>query len=264
MEIPFFQVDAFTTEVFRGNPAALCLLERPLPDATLQAIAAEHNLSETAFLLPGEGGAWNLRWFTPKQEVDLCGHATLAAGYVLHRHRSAEGPLRFATRSGVLTVAPQPDGAYLLDLPAIPSRRAIMNDQTARHFGAPGTLVLCQTGKNFMALLPSEAHVRDFVPNLSALASLPGLGVIITARGDTCDFVSRYFCPKAGIPEDPVTGSAHAELAPFWGRFLDKTSLHARQLSPRGGELQCRLEGDRVHLVGHAALYAHGTVHLPA
>lgn len=260
MLIPIVQVDAFTREPFRGNPAAVCVLERWLDDATMGAIAAENNLSETAFLVPRGDGSWDLRWFTPTVEVDLCGHATLASGHVvLTRHTPDARRVVFHTRSGALTV--ERDGGRLaLDLPSLPA--APWDDGSVeRALGARPAEVL--RAVMALAVLESEAAVRAVAPDMALVAALDADGLIVTAPGDDADFVSRYFAPHAGIPEDPVTGSAHCTLTPYWAARLGRPDLFARQVSARGGELWCSLGGDRVRVAGHVAEVLVGTLHLP-
>ena len=259
MHIPLYQVDAFTREPFAGNPAAVCLLEEWLPDATLQAIAAENNLSETAFLV-ALGGGWELRWFTPVTEVDLCGHATLASAHVLFRHREVEEPeLHFETRSGVLRVRGLDNGLLVMTFPSLPPVPVAASAGLAEALGTEPGAVLESAGK-LVAVLADEAAVRALRPDFAALGRLGYGRVMVTAPGSGCDFVSRYFAPGVGIPEDPVTGSAHCVLAPFWSEILGKTEFHARQLSKRGGDLWVRLEGDRVKIAGHSIAVMQGTL----
>jgi PhzF family phenazine biosynthesis protein len=253
MRIPLYQVDAFASEVFRGNPAAVCPLESWLPDATLQAIAAENNLSETAFFVR-EGEAYRLRWFTPTVEVELCGHATLASGFVLLRQ---DGTVKFLTRSGPLAV--RRDGDLLtLDLPALPASAMEPPAALIKGLGVAPRETLRAT--NWLAVLDGEETVRALTPDFASLARLHPYGVIVTAPGDAADFVSRYFGPSFGIPEDPVTGSAHCTLVPYWSARLGKKKLDARQLSARGGTLACEDLGARVALTGRCALYLEGSI----
>jgi predicted PhzF superfamily epimerase YddE/YHI9 len=257
---PCFHVDAFTARAFRGNPAAVCLLSAPRPARWLQAVAAEMNLAETAFLQP-LAGAFRLRWFTPLVEVDLCGHATLAAAHVLWSEGVApEGQLlRFRTRSGELTAARAGAGDRIeLDFPARVARACKAPPGLARGLGATPRFV----GRNpddLLVELASERAVRELRPDLAALAKLPVRGVIVTARGrGRTHFVSRFFAPRVGIPEDPVTGSAHCALAPFWGERLGRTRLHGHQASARGGDVEVELVGDRVLLRGDAVTTVRG------
>jgi PhzF family phenazine biosynthesis protein len=252
--IPLLQVDAFTDRPFRGNPAAVCLLDAPRPDEWMQAVAAEMNLAETAFVLPREDG-WSLRWFTPTVEVDLCGHATLATAHALWssgRLPPAE-TARFLTRSGWLTATRRGD-LIELDFPATPPDEAPgMAGRIAEAIGAaPGWVG--RSIYDLMAVLDDAAAVRALRPDLARVAELPARGLIVTAPGDdgTHDFVSRFFAPQSGVPEDPVTGSAHCALGPYWGARLGRATLRALQASPRTGSLRVELAGDRVRLAGHA------------
>lgn len=262
--IPLYQIDAFTDRLFGGNPAAVCPLQSWLDDDLMQAIALENNLSETAFFVPaGEGreGHFELRWFTPEMEVDLCGHATLACSHlILMRLNPGLTGLTFETTSGPLGVTR--DGEMLvLDFPARVAVDAPIPDGFTAAIGIEPEAFL--TAAKNMAVYRDVETVRRINPDFSYIANLPGDGLIITAPGDDCDFVSRYFAPQAGIDEDPVTGSAHCTTVPYWAERLEKTSLHARQVSRRGGELFCRLMGDRVQMAGRAVLYMEGEIRLP-
>lgn len=255
MQLDFYQVDAFTDTPFAGNPAMVYCLERWLSDALMQRIANEHNLAETAFVV-AEGGGWRIRWFTPVAEVSLCGHATLAAAHVLRLiYLAAASPMVFHSRSGELRVTEE-RGRLWLDLPAETLVEEGVSLGVQRALG--GDIVDVLGGKHLLVVLPSEQHVVACRPDATALAQLPWPGVIITARGNQHDFVSRVFAPQLGIAEDSVTGSAHCALVPYWSERLNKTSLRARQCSVRGGELWCRLEGDRVVVGGDATLIAKG------
>ena len=256
MKLPIFQVDAFANRVFAGNPAAVVLLEEWLPDEVLQGIAMENNLSETAFVVP-RGGFFELRWFTPMVEVDLCGHATLASAYVLFRQGHASGEIVFETESGTLTV--RQEGELLaMDFPARPPRPIAGNASVTACLGAaPAEL---HAARDLLAVFATQADVAALEPDFAALAGLDEFAVIVTAPGDACDFVSRFFAPAVGIPEDPVTGSAHCTLAPYWSERLGKSELHARQISARGGELFCEHRGDRVVLKGQAVEYLRGEI----
>lgn len=261
MRVPIFQVDAFTTRRFAGNPAAVMLMDRFLADETLQALAAENNLAETAFLVP-EGGDYRLRWFTPATEVPLCGHATLAsAAVVMERLHPGRRETVFHSASGPLTVRRMEDG-YVMDFPARPSEPVPVQHDLAEALGVVPTEVLANSF-NYMALLASAQVVAKLAPDMAALARLDRSGVIVTAEGEgSCDFVSRYFAPAKGIPEDPVTGAAHCMLAPYWAKRLGKTAFRARQLSRRGGEIICRLVRDRVELEGACVFYLEGTAEI--
>ncbi len=259
----FYLVDAFAEGAFGGNPAAVCPLETWLPDPVMQSMAMEHNQAETAFYVRREDGGYDLRWFTPTIEVDLCGHATLAAAFVLHRTEGLERVV-FHSRSGPLTVLRE--GAhYVLDLPARPAAPAPLDDALSRALGSPPA-ALFRAERDVLALYDSEAEVAALAPDMQALYDLVGgprlAGYIATAPGRQCHFVSRFFCPNGGIPEDPVTGSAHATLIPFWARRLGQTTMTARQLSHRGGVLLCRDNGARVDVGGKARLYAEGRIYL--
>ncbi len=257
MEIPIYQVDAFTSRQFGGNPAAVCPLENWLPDATMQAIAAENNLSETAFFVP-VGDRFHLRWFTPTIEVDLCGHATLAAAYVIQEYLRYPSPaVQFDSRSGVLSVTR--DGARLtLDFPALPLTRCSPDSAIVEGLGVHP--LECYVAMDYMVVLGSEDDVRTLKPHFATLARVDRRGVIVTARGRDVDFVSRFFAPGSGIDEDPVTGSAHCARAPYWSRRLGKKSMHALQVSARGGELWVEDRGDRVTISGHVAPYLRGSI----
>lgn len=259
-DIAIYQVDAFCDAVFGGNPAAVCPLTAWLPDAQLQAIAAENNLSETAFFV-AEGADYRLRWFTPKLEVKLCGHATLATAHVLKtRLRSEVTELRFQTRSGLLTVQCGDDG-YSMDFPAIRGEAApaLTVTLTAALGAAPQEVLQAM---DTMAVFGSESEVRALAPDMALLAAIDTRGVIATAPGDEVDFVSRFFAPQSGIPEDPVTGSAHSMLTPFWADRLGKSHMTARQISERGGTLTLEDRGERVVMAGQAVLYMQGKIHV--
>ncbi len=260
MRLPIYQIDAFTQQLFSGNPAAVVPLPRWLPDTVLQAIAAENNLAETAFVVP-QGMDYLLRWFTPETEVRLCGHATLAAASALFRHRHPDRQvLRFSTLSGWLTVS-QEGERLSLDSPILPAEPVATPPALSAALGEPPLEVLL--ARDYLAVYRDEATVRALMPDMSRLRFPEALGVIVTAPGGDCDFVSRFFAPGAGIPEDPVTGSAHCTLVPYWAERLGRADLCARQVSWRGGELQCRLDGDRVHLGGHAVHYLDGWIEIP-
>jgi PhzF family phenazine biosynthesis protein len=257
MRLRLWQVDAFASKIFAGNPAAVVPLGEWLPDATLLAIAAENNLAETAYLVP-HGDDYSIRWFTPGMEMPLCGHATLASGWVvLNRLEPDRDTVTFHSRSGPLTV--RRDGARLaMDFPVMTVEPSAGNAALAAALGAQPAKLF--EGFQWLAVYDSAEQVRALKPDLNALGQLPLHGVIVTARGTDCDFVSRFFAPAAGVPEDPVTGSAHCRLVPYWARELGKLRLHARQLSARGGELWCELKGERVHMAGYAAPYLEGTI----
>ena len=261
MKLQIFQVDAFTDRPFGGNPAAVVPLGEWLPDQTMQAIALENNLSETAFFVPCEDGDFDLRWFTPLIEVDLCGHATLATAWVLLNRLDHTGDsITFHTRSGPLTVSR--DGTRLaMDFPAQPPAAAEIGN-VAEALGVEPEAVLA--APYAMAVMDSEATVRAIRPDFARVAALDVPELIVTAPGMDCDFVSRFFAPAGGIDEDPVTGSSHCILIPYWAERLGKVELFARQVSSRGGALWCALKGDRVSIAGHAAPYMEGSIMIKA
>ncbi len=259
MKVPLYQVDAFTSEIFSGNPAAVCLLDIWPDDGLLQSVAAENNLSETAFLVR-RGTVVELRWFTPRAEVTLCGHATLAAAYVLFVCKQwLQDRIIFKTRSRGELIVTHKNNLIEMDFPALPATKSL---PVATLKPALGVLPIeCfASDEDLLAVLDSEEAVRLATPDPAALAAVDCRGVIITARGSSCDFVSRFFAPRVGINEDPVTGSAHCVLAPYWADKLARTELRARQLSARGGEIFCRFMGDRVRIAGRAALYLEGEI----
>lgn len=261
MKLPIYQVDAFTSRMFAGNPAAVVLLEDWLPDRVLAAIAAENNLAETAFVIP-RGDVMPLRWFTPAVEVDLCGHATLATAHVLFKYLFSKADrVTFSTKSGDLPV--QRDGERLrLDFPARPGKPVEITDEVVSALGVrPRELY---RARDLMAIYDSEAQVRDFRPDAQRLATLDVFAIIISAPGDGSDYVCRFFAPRKGILEDPVTGSAQCTLVPYWAARLGKTELTGRQLSPRGGELRCTLAGDRVLIAGSTVEYLRGEIDVDA
>ena len=261
MEIPVYQVDAFTERAFGGNPAAVCPLESWLDDDLMQTLALENNLSETAFLVGRGGGEYDLRWFTPAVEVDLCGHATLASAWVLFE-QMGEGAqeIVFHTRSGELRVG-RAGGRLVMDFPALPASEVDMPDGLVEALGAEPVQFL-RAVKN-MAVFETEAQVRAIDPDFGYIADMEGMGLIVTAPGDESDCASRYFAPQAGVNEDPVTGSAHCTVVPYWADRLGKTDIHARQVSARSGDLYCRLNGDRVEMAGNAVMTLKGSMVLP-
>jgi PhzF family phenazine biosynthesis protein len=260
MKVPYYHVDAFTCRLFGGNPAGVCLLERWPADWVLQSIAAENNLSETAFLVPQQTG-FHLRWFTPTVEVDLCGHATLAAAYVLFFERGYRGDtIEFASASGVLK-AIRREALLELDFPARPPVPWPEPKPLAEALGRTPASV--HKARDFLAVFETQEDVLTLQPDQSRLSQLDAFGIIVTAPGQDCDFVSRFFAPRAGVPEDPVTGSAHCTLIPFWAERLGKTKLLARQVSRRGGELHCRLDGSRVAIAGAAVVYSRASLEVP-
>ena len=260
MKLPLYQVDAFTSRLFGGNPAAVVVLDQWLPDEVLQQIAAENNLAETAFVVARENAA-PLRWFTPTLEVDLCGHATLAAGHVLFAYRyPALKTLTFATRSGVLAVSREAD-LLSLDFPARPGSPIQVADALASALGArPRAAFLA---RDILTVFDTEAEIRALRPNFERIAALDAFALIVAAPGNDVDYVFRFFAPRAGIPEDPATGSAHCTLVPYWAQRLGRLKLTARQLSSRVGEFQCELRGERVAIAGRTVEYLRGEIDVP-
>jgi PhzF family phenazine biosynthesis protein len=261
MRTPIFQIDAFTTRRFSGNPAAVMPMDHFLPDAVMQAVAAENNLAETPFLVP-EGGDYRLRWFTPKVEVPLCGHATLAsAAVVMERLEPGRNSVVFHSASGPLTVK-RADAGYVMDFPARPSEKISAPHGLAEALGIVPT-ELFVNAFNYMAVLESAEALRELAPDMTAVARMDRPGAIVTAPGDGIyDFVSRYFAPAKGIPEDPVTGAAHCMLTPYWAKRMGKTEFRAYQASRRGGEITCRLAGERVEVEGSSVFYLEGEVEI--
>jgi len=260
MSLLFYQVDAFTSEVFQGNPAGVCPLESWLPDGLMQNIAMENNLAETAFYVP-TGDRFGIRWFTPAVEVDLCGHATLAAAYVIFRYdRYPENEIALDSRSGILRV--RRDGDLLtLDFPVDTLRPAAEPAGLSEALGArPREIFRGKT--DCLAVFGTQAEIEAMRPDFGKLGRVEARGVIVTARGTEVDFISRFFGPQVGIDEDPVTGSAHTSLAPYWAEKLGKTEMEAVQLSRRGGRLKVRLRGDRVDISGRARAYLEGRIEI--
>jgi PhzF family phenazine biosynthesis protein len=263
MTIPVYQADAFTDKVFRGNPAAVCPLPSWLPEEMMQQVAMENNLAETAFIVP-EGEDYHIRWFTPTVEVALCGHATLASAHVYYDQLGYDrNAIRFNSKSGWLTVERKAPGHYTLDFPA---------DPPARETGpVPGVFeglglaprALWKGKSDYLVELDNEEAVATLKPDFRILATVPSRGVLVTARGNDADFVSRCFFPQSGIDEDPVTGSAHCLLTAYWKEKTGKASFKAIQLSARRGWLDCSMEGDRVLMSGQAALFLKGEIYLP-
>lgn len=264
ISLPIFQIDAFAEVPFSGNPAAVVPLDAWLPDDVLQKIAMENNLAETAFFIPtpdSEDTDFHLRWFTPAVEVDLCGHATLATAAVLFEKLSFAAELvRFQSKSGILRVRSQGD-RFQLDFPVRAATPTRVPDGLADALGGIEPVGFLRAKKS-MAVLASEAEVRAVRPDFAFISRLEGDGLIVTAPGDTVDAASRYFAPHAGIDEDPVTGSAHCTIVPYWAERLGRTSLHCRQVSARSGDLYCDLADDRVLMAGAARFYMDGTIHV--
>ncbi|MCL2702072.1 MAG: PhzF family phenazine biosynthesis protein [Defluviitaleaceae bacterium] len=255
----YFIADAFTNGAFTGNPAGVCLLEHWIDNAAMQNIAAENNLAETAFLVKSGPGAYDLKWFTPMNEVDLCGHATLAAAFVVMNYAEKElDAVKFSTVSGLLGVKRR-DDLYVLDFP---SRKPVPVKVAPEMSAAVGADVLEAYGsRDLVLVVSSEKEVRELDPDMRKIEAFSDyLGVCVTARGDKADFVSRFFAPLEGIPEDPVTGSAHCNLIPLWAEKLGKTEMTAMQLSKRGGTLFVRDKNERVEIAGKARLYLEGVI----
>ena len=261
MHLEFHQIDAFTQRPFAGNPAMVYRLDNWLSETLMQRIAAEHNLAETAFLVK-QGAVWHIRWFTPTAEVPLCGHATLASAHVLFECYDEPGAaIDFSCQSGALRVTREGE-RLVLDFPVRRAGPCELQDRVEQALGMPLQALLALPGaqgiQELLAVVPSQAAVLACQPDFAAVARLPGLGLIVTAPGERHDFVSRYFAPSIGIDEDPVTGSTHCILVPYWAERLDKRQLSAFQCSARGGELHCRLAGERVKIAGQAVLVASG------
>lgn len=254
----YFIVDAFTDEIFKGNPAGVCVPEKKISEDEMQKIAFENNLSETAFILK-QGEFYEIRWFTPKSEIDLCGHATLGSAFVISNFlEKGIKKIKLKSQSGELSVACQ-NGLFTLDFPVrIPKKI----DEVEGIGEILHTAVLeTYLSRDLLVLVDSEKTVSALKPDFEKLSKIKyGDGLIVTAKGDSCDFVSRFFCPKCGINEDPVTGSSHCNLIPYWASKLNKQKMFAKQLSERGGVLQCEFSGDRVKIGGRAALYLEGTI----
>lgn len=266
MQLEFHQVDAFAARPFTGNPAMVYRLDKWLDETLMQQIAGEHNLAETAFVVK-EGAVWHIRWFTPEAEVPLCGHATLACAHVLFELYDEPGDvIDFSCLSGALRVT-RADERLVLDFPVRLAEPCALLREVEQALGMPVEAVLALPGaegvQELLAILASEAAVRACQPDLAAVAKLPGLGLLISAPGERHDFVSRYFAPAIGINEDPVTGSTHCILTPYWAQRLGRSELSAFQCSARGGELHCRLEDGRVKIAGQALLVASGRLLLP-
>ncbi len=257
MKIPIYQIDAFTSKVFFGNPAAVCPLDEWLEDSIMQSIALENNLSETAFFVP-ESEGYQLRWFTPIAEVDLCGHATLASAYVIFNEINTRiDQVSFQTKSGELIVSRNAN-LLQLDFPAQPPEPCEADQKLLQALEGNPLHVL--RNDDYFVTYETEAEIRDLKPNMHLLSDVDSRGIIVTAKGDQADFVSRFFAPRYGIPEDPVTGSAHCALIPYWSDKLGKTKLLAHQVSERGGELFCENNGDRVIIAGQGVKYMEGTI----
>ena len=259
-QIPIYQIDAFTDRVFGGNPAAVCPLEAWLPEDVMQAIAAENNLAETAFFV-ARGADFDIRWFTLTTEIALAGHPTLATAYLLFTKLDlSRDAIRFHTKAGDMLEVTRDGDLIVMDFPTLAATpRDDLGDVAGALRVTPLEVLAAADG---LAVFATEEEVRGLAPDMAKVAVLDCRGLIVTARGDTCDFVSRFFAPQMGIPEDPVTGSAHCSLVPYWAERLGKTKLHARQISPRGGEIFCEHRGERVQIAGRAAHYMSGIISL--
>ena len=263
MRIPYYHVDSFAETLFSGNPAGVCICSEFPTDAIMRRVAAENRHSETAFLVPRGDGDFDLRWFTPMFEDDLCGHATLAAAFVLSRRNHRDWPLRFHTRSGVLTVAREQDG-FALDFPARPPAPCETPQGLLPALGLKRAEVM-RSIRDYLVIVEHAEQVQALSPDIPALLRLDlgNSGVIVTAPGSgDADYVCRLFAPSAGIDEDPATGSIQCTLGPYWSSRLGRTRLRVRQLSPRGARMECAVEGDRVKIVGKALLYLQGEIEL--
>ena len=259
MELNLYQIDAFASKPFEGNPAAVCPLDEWLPDEIMQSIAEENNLSETAFFIPANNG-FHIRWFTPTSEVDLCGHATLASAYVLFSILGYKGDkVVFNSKSGILTVT-QDDECLVMDFPAQPPVLCDIPKEIVKAFDiAP---VECLKSEDFIAVFEREIDIETANPDFEQLKKLDLRGVIITAKSSNYDFVTRFFAPKYGVPEDPVTGSAYTQLAPYWASKIGKKRFNVKQVSLRGGELSCEIVDDRVLIYGKAIKYLQGKINI--
>jgi predicted PhzF superfamily epimerase YddE/YHI9 len=259
MEIALYQIDAFASKLFEGNPAAVCPLDEWLPEQTMQSIAAENNLSETAFFVPKDNG-YHLRWFTPQSEVDLCGHATLATAFVLFNILGYDQDhIEFDSRSGILSVSKDNDW-FVMDFPAQPPVPCNVPEKIVAAFDS--VPVECLRAEDYVVVFEGENEIESARPDFELLKQIDLRGVAITAKSTTYDFVARFFAPRYGIPEDPVTGSAYTQLAPYWASRTGINKFRAKQLSQRGGELTCELKNDRVSIAGKAIKYMDGKIYI--
>jgi len=257
LKIPFYQIDAFTNEQFKGNPAGVCPLEEWIEDELMQNIAAENNLSETAFFVK-KGNDYELRWFTPKGEIDLCGHATLATAYVIFNYLHEDlNKIRFSTKSGILEVT-RKDNLLTMIFPSRKGEKCSVPEALVKGLGKMPREVY--RSRDYMAVFDKEEDILSLRLNMDELKKLDGAGVIVTAKGNEVDFVSRFFAPKLGVDEDPVTGSAHCTLVPYWKDVLNKKEFVAHQLSERGGKLYCKDLGDMIEISGEAVAYLEGYI----
>lgn len=260
MNLTIYQVDAFASEVFKGNPAAVCPLESWIDAELMQKIALENNLAETAFFVK-KNDVYEIRWFTPVYEIDLCGHATLASAFVIFEILKSESEIvKFHShKSGELAVEKK-DDLLILDFPSRPVQKTELPEGLIEAIGRTPKEVF--KARDYFLVYENEQEISDIKPNFNKLLEVGGHGFIVTAKGETADFVSRFFAPEVGVFEDPVTGSAHCNLIPFWAERFGKTELFAKQISARGGELFCKLEGDRVKIGGNAVLYLKGEIYI--
>jgi len=261
MKLKIYHIDAFTDQLFKGNPASVIPLENWLSEELMQKIAFENNQPETAFYVK-ESENFHIRWFTPLYEVDLCGHATIASAFVLFNFQNYnQEEIIFNSRSGILKVSKK-ENLFTLDFPSVGREKVEAPNGMIIGLGSSVPLEVYKVNDDYMAVFESEKEVENIKPDFAILKKLEGRGIIITAKGENVDFVSRFFTPKFGINEDPVTGSTHTKLIPFWAEILGKNELIAKQISARGGDLWCKLEGDRVKISGHAKLYMSGEIEI--
>lgn len=263
MNIKIYQTDAFTDQLFGGNPAAVCPLTEWLPDKIMQQIALENNLAETAFFVP-DGEDFMLRWFTPELEIDLCGHATLASAHILYTELNYTGTtISFKTKVAGTLVVSKTDDLYTLDFPSRPPQNCEVPDILLEALGGNASPSIIQKSRDYFVVYESEADIINLKPDFALLGKIDVIGIIVTAPGEEVDFVSRFFAPSCSVPEDPVTGSAHCTLIPYWAKRLDKNSMRAYQLSARKGEIWCENKGERVLISGKAITYLRGEIFVP-
>lgn len=261
MKLTIYQVDAFAEQVFKGNPAAVIPLDDWIEDDLMQRIAMENNLSETVFFVKTDAG-YHIRWFTPEYEIDLCGHATLASAYIIKNFLEPHiQEINFTTQKAGALKAFAKDGLYTLDFPSRMPEPCEVPDTLLKSVGATAAVEVLRS-RDYFIVLPNEEAVRNAEPDYTLMGELDTIGVIVTAKGHEADVVSRCFYPGAGVPEDPVTGSAHCNVVPYWSQKLGKTRLFCQQLSPRGGDLHCELAGDRVLMSGKCVLFLQGEISL--
>ena len=262
MKLKIYQVDAFTDKIFGGNPAAVCPLEEWIDASKMQNIAEENNLAETAFFVKKEKGIYEIRWFMPHDEIDLCGHATLASAFVIFKYLDADlERIYFESQSGVLTAQKKKDGTIMLDFPSRPPKDIEIPKAVFQAFNHRPTHAA--VSRDIILLFNNEEEIKSLEYNLQPLKQLPYLCIIATAKGNEVDFVSRVFDANCTMPEDPVTGSAHCSLIPYWQKKLNKNEFHAKQLSERGGDLICSINEDRVYIAGNSVLYMEGVINIP-